>query len=86
MLVEFFQGAIGDNQLVDAVEMKIPPRLGEVAVFNVLGKTDHYEIISVEHHFETRNVDHGLYATPETSVLSMRCGLMAVEGLRKQIQ
>ena len=82
MLVEFFEGAISEWQPVEAVEMQIPPRLGEFAVFTVLGKTGRYEIISVEHHFETRNVDHGLYATPETSVLSMRCGLMSADRLR----
>ena len=76
MLVEFFEGAISSNQLVEAVEMQFPPCLGEFVAFTALGKAGRFEIISLEHILETRMTDHGPYESPETSVSLIRCGLM----------
>ena len=53
MLIEFYEGAIQDNQLVDAVEMVSPPRLGVHVSFRLSGNVTRYEVISVEHSFST---------------------------------
>jgi hypothetical protein len=79
MRVEFFEGAISAGQLVDAAEMLLPPRLGEYVEFNVFGNIRKYEIIAVEHVFDSRWVEDGVCKIPETSHLSMRCGLMRLD-------
>ena len=77
MEVELFEGAIDDGQLLETLEMQIPPRLGEHIVFGgIAAQPGHFEIISVQHLIETRMVEREGYLSPETSITLLRCGLM----------
>jgi hypothetical protein len=76
MLVEFYEGAIDDNQLYAAVEVEHCPRQSEFVELKIDQKVERFEIISVEHVFETQMVDTGICYTYETTVSGLRCGMM----------
>ena len=73
MLVEFYDGPVIENQLLDAVQMTIAPRVGEVVVFELNGDRTRLIIESVEHIISVRLIDEGLDKTIESRHERMRC-------------
>lgn len=73
MLVEFYDGPVIENQLLDAVQMTIAPRVGEVVVFELNGDRTRLIIESVEHIFSVRRIDEGLGKTIESRHERMCC-------------
>ena len=79
MLVEFFEGAIADDKLIDSVEMRSLPRLGEYIEFSIPTASSkmRYEIIAIEHAIEMQMVPDAIgILSPNSSVKLLRCGLL----------
>ena len=79
MLVEFFEGAIANSQLIDSVEMRNLPRLGEYVEFSVPAASSklRYEIIAVEHAIEMKMAPDEIgVLSPNSNAKLLRCGLL----------
>ena len=75
MVIEFYEGSIGEDQLLDSVDAKFLPRMGEYVELDIDNfRKMRYEIISVHHiiNIRTRNM------TIESNIDLIRCGCMRI--------
>jgi hypothetical protein len=76
VLVNFFEGAVGSNQLFESVEMTTLPRIGDLVSFRTNGDVAQFQIGWVEHIVETHtieNIDGSMDYVPSPTFV--RCGL-----------
>ena len=74
MEIEFYEGAIADDQLIAVVEMQAPPRLGEFVHFSMVGVQEGYEIKSVEYDVYGHNLSENGVVTYVNKLSKIMCG------------